>query len=428
MALRDRLLAYLRRRLGEVPLRVVLWDGEPFDFAPAPSVTLALHTARLARHFLTGNMARLGEAYVNGELTVDGRTEDILRVGVALAERIGAAPLIRRIAPLAGLVGRARRRRRHSRTGDLRDVRYHYDVSNEFYRLWLDRHMIYSCAYFVDGEEDLDAAQEQKLDHLCGKLRLRPGERLLDIGCGWGGLICWAAGRYGVGALGVTLSELQVEEARRRIAAAGLGDRVEARVQDYRDIPGEGEFDKIVSVGMYEHVGLANLPVYFRTIARLLKPGGILVNHGITSGDRDGRGRGPPGGEFIDRHVFPGGELPHLSRVVYEVAGAGLEILDIEDLRPHYPPTLRHWARRLEAQREAAIAAAGPERYRIWRLYMPGMAYAFARGWLSVAQILAVKPAAAGRPAARPWTRAYQYLPGSDAPLSPAPAPDWQQQ
>ena len=421
MRLRDRLLDHLRHRLGELPLRVVFWDGGSFDFAPAPPVTVTLTSSRLARYFLTGNMARLGEAYISGELAVEGRTEDILAVGIALAERVGASPLVRRIAPVAARLGRLRRG--HSRAGDARDVRYHYDVSNEFYRLWLDRHMVYSCAYFATGEEDLDTAQEQKLDHLCRKLRLKPGERLLDIGCGWGGLVCWAAEHYGVEAVGVTLSEPQVEEARARIAAAGLAGRVEVRMQDYRDVPGEVEFDKIVSVGMYEHVGLKNQPLYFAAVARLLKPGGLALNHGITSGDRDGRGQRPPGGEFIDRHVFPGGELPHLSRVIYEIAGAGLEILDIEDLRPHYPPTLRHWSRRLEAQREAAIAAAGPERYRIWRLYMPGMAYAFERGWVSVAQTLTLKPLSNG-PAPRPWTRAYQYDPTAAVPLT---GPDRQQ-
>jgi cyclopropane-fatty-acyl-phospholipid synthase len=168
---------------------------------------------------------------------------------------------------------------------------------------------------------------------------------------------------------------------------------------------------------MYEHVGIANLPLYFAAIARLLRPGGLVLNHGITSGDRDGRVEGPPGGEFIDRFVFPGGEVPHISRALYEVAGAGLEILDVEDLRPHYPQTLTRWLARLETAREQAIAAAGVERYRIWRMYLAGMAYAFDRGWLSVCQTLAQKPLAEG-PAPRPWTRRYQYEPGAAAPLS----------
>ena len=411
MSLRSRVLDHLRRRMEGVPLALVLWDGERIEFAPMPSVTLTLHSSRLARQFLTGNMGRLGEAYVKGELTVDGRVEDVLAIGIALAERIGASPVVRRLAPLFA------RRRRHSKAQDAADVRYHYDVSNEFYRLWLDRHMIYSCAYFPTGTEDLDTAQEAKLDHLCRKLRLRPGERLIDIGCGWGGLVCWAAERYGVEAVGVTLSERQAEEARLRIVAAGLDGRVEVRVQDYRDIPETAAFDKLVSVGMYEHVGRANWPTYFATVARVLKPGGLALNHGITSGDRDGHAQGPPGGEFIDKYVFPGGELPHISRVLYEIAGAGLEPLDVEDLRPHYPLTLRHWVRRLEANREAAIATAGPERYRIWRLYMPGMAYAFDRGWLGLAQVLAAKPNR-DAPAPRPWSRAYQYDPAAAVPLS----------
>ena len=283
--------------------------------------------------------------------------------------------------------------------------------------------MVYSCAYFETGEEDLDTAQEQKLDHICRKLRLRPGEKLLDIGCGWGGLLCWAADRYGIEGIGITLSDQQFAFARERVAAMGLGRRIEIRRQDYREIPDEAAFDKIVSVGMYEHVGIANLPLYLNTIARLLRPGGSVLNHGITATDRDGKAQGPPGDEFIDRLVFPGGEVPHISRVLYEFAGAGLEILDTEDLRPHYPPTLLHWVRRLDAVRDKALEAAGVERYRIWRMYMAGMAYAFDRGWLSVCQVLAQK-SLPGAMAPRPWTRRYQYVPGDPVPLSKGP--DWQ--
>jgi cyclopropane-fatty-acyl-phospholipid synthase len=418
-SLRNRVLTHLRDRLRgtPLPLRIGFWDGQVFDFAPAPEIIVSLHSRRLLRFFLTGNMGRLAQAYVEGEIEVEGRIGDVLRIGIALAERIGNVPILRRAAPLL-----ARLPRRHSKAVDAQAVRYHYDVSNDFYQLWLDRRMIYSCAYFISGSENLDTAQQQKLDHICRKLRLKPGERLLDIGCGWGGLLLWAAAQYGICGLGITLSQPQCDEARARIAAAGLADRVEIRMADYRDLKGAAEFDKIVSVGMYEHVGLANLPIYFATIARLLRAGGSALNHGITSTDRDGRSRGPPGGEFIDRYVFPGGEVPHISRVLYEIAGSGLEILDIEDLRPHYPLTLWHWVNRLEAAREPAIAAAGAERYRIWRIYMAGMAYAFDRGWLSVCQTLVQKPLIDG-PAPRPWTRRYQYFPESAPGLSRSP--DW---
>jgi cyclopropane-fatty-acyl-phospholipid synthase len=352
----------------------------------------------------------LGLAYVEGEIGVEGRLQDVLKIGITLAERLGKSAPLRRLAQLLG-------RRRHTTAGDAAAVRYHYDVSNDFYRLWLDRNMVYSCAYFETGEEDLDIAQEQKLDHLCRKLRLERGERLLDIGCGWGGLLCWAASRYGIQGVGVTLSDQQFAFARDRVAASRLAGQIEIRRQDYREVPGEAVYDKIVSVGMYEHVGIANQPLYFRAIARLLRPGGIALNHGITATDRDGQAQGPPGGEFIDRLVFPGGEVPHISRVLYEIAGAGLEILDMEDLRPHYPPTLLHWVRRLEAERERAIETAGVERYRIWRMYMAAMAYAFDRAWLSVCQVLAQKNLAGGM-APRPWTRRYQQEREAPTPLS----------
>jgi len=396
-----------------LPVRLAFWDGETFDFGPAPSITITLHSKRLIRLFLTGNMAALGEAYVRGEIDVEGRLQDIVRLGIGIAERLGRSRTLRRLGTLAAY----RPRFRHTRKRDARAISYHYDVSNDFYALWLDRRMIYSCAYFHTGAEDIDTAQEQKLDHICRKLRLADGDRLLDIGCGWGGLLIWAAQNHGVRGVGVTLSRAQAELAQARVAEAGLRGQVEIRLQDYRDIEGAALFDKIVSVGMVEHVGTANLPAYFGAIARLLKPGGLLLNHGITVADRNGRSQGPPGGEFIDNLVFPGGELAHVSRLLFEVAGAGLEMLDVEDLRPHYPRTLLHWVRRLQASEAQAIAAAGAERYRIWRMYMAGMAYAFDAGWLGVAQVLAAKPNPDGS-ALRPWTRRYQYDPETAVPLA----------
>ncbi len=415
MSLRRRLLKFLHRRLRNeaLPVRLAFWDGEAFDFAPAPTVTITLHSPRVLRLFLTGDMGRLGEAYVRGEISVEGRLQDVLRLGIRIAERVGRSPLLRRL----GAAAARRPRFRHSRRRDARAIGYHYDVSNAFYALWLDRRMVYSCAYFRTGDEDIDTAQEQKLAHICRKLRLTKGDSLLDIGCGWGGLLIWAAQHHGAHGVGVTLSRAQAELAEARVAEAGLRGQVEIRLQDYRDIPGAACFDKIVSVGMVEHVGTANLPAYFGAIARLLKPGGLLLNHGITVADRNGHVQGPRGGEFIDNLVFPGGELAHVSRVLFEIAGAGLEMLDVEDLRPHYPRTLLHWVRRLQAAERAAVAMAGVERYRIWRMYMAGMAYAFDAGWLGVAQVLAVKPAADG-PAARPWRREYQYGAAMGTPLA----------
>ncbi len=415
--LRARALGFLRARLGGdgLPLRLVFWDGERFDFSPAPRVTITLHSKRLMRLLLRGDFGRLGDAYVAGELGVEGPIEEVLQIGIVLAERVGRSPAAARLAKLARLLPR-----RHSRRSDARDITYHYDVGNAFYRLWLDEAMIYSCAYFRDGSEDIDTAQQQKLDHICRKLMLKPGERLLDIGCGWGGLLRFAVRRYGVRGTGITLSREQHDYARSAVTADGLDDCIEIRLADYRDFAAESGFDKIVSVGMYEHVGLANLPLYFATVRRLLRPGGAFLNHGIYATDAAGRAQGPPGGEFINRYVFPGGAVPHISRAMYEIARAGFEFADAEDLRPHYARTLTHWVQRLEARREEAIAAAGAERYRIWRVYLAGMAQAFDRGWLSVAQILAFRPAADGA-VARPWTRDYQYraVPqAGDIPLS----------
>jgi len=297
---------------------------------------------------------------------------------------------------------------RHSRKQDARAIEHHYDVSNEFYRLWLDRNMAYSCAYFQSDGDTLDQAQEQKFEHICRKLMLKPGERFLDIGCGWGGLICHAARHHGVQALGITLSRNQFELARSRIAREGMADRCKVELLDYRDLPDADKFDKIASVGMFEHVGLSNLPLYFGKIDRLLADDGLVMNHGITTMDPKSRAVGMGAGAFIDRYIFPHGELPHLSLAVRAMSEQNLEVIDVESLRFHYAKTLGIWASRLEAARDLARDLVGERRYRTWLIYLAGCAHAFSRGWISLHQILAAKSQRAAM-APVPWTREHQY-------------------
>ncbi len=403
--LRHRLLELVRARFADrpLPLQLVFWDGDSFEFSPSPSVTLTLKSPAIVRYLWSGDFARLGDAFVEGTIEVDGRIDDVLEIGISLAERLGRIKSVNYVAGLGKLLPRS-----HSRRRDAANIGYHYDLGNEFYRLWLDDLMVYSCAYFRTGSEDINAAQQQKLDHICRKLLLKPGETLLDIGCGWGGLLGWAATHYGINGVGITLSKHQYGFAQTSLREAGLADRIEIRLQHYGDLDESERFDKIVSVGMYEHVGLSRLPEYFRKIAALLRPGGAVLNHGIFATDASGSPRGPAGGEFIDRYVFPGGAVPHLSRVLIELARVGLEFADAEDLRPHYALTLRHWSQRLERHREQAVQLAGERNVRIWRMFLAGMAHAFDRGWLSIAQVLAFKPSRDGT-VRRPWTRDYQY-------------------
>jgi cyclopropane-fatty-acyl-phospholipid synthase len=294
------------------------------------------------------------------------------------------------------------------RRGNRANIQHHYDVSNAFYRLWLDTRMVYSCAYFRSASDTLDAAQEHKLDHICRKLRLAPGERLLDIGCGWGGLIFWAAQHYGVEATGITLSRNQHDHVAAEIAARGLQDRVRVQLTDYLDLPEVVHYDKVASVGMFEHVGIANFRRYFGKINRILKPGGFVLNHGITHNWLGATSLGSGIGDFVEEYVFPGGELAHVSRVIEGLGAEGLELVDAEALREHYAKTLWHWVDRLEGAADAARAEVGEERYRVWRIYMAGSAHAFDRGWLSLWQLLAGKPHPDGR-LPHPLTRDYMY-------------------
>jgi len=382
---------------GRLPVAIELSNGHRFAPRERPAVTLRVPRESALRNFVNADLAALGEAYVEGEFDVEGPIDEALRAAEKLARSWGASAK-----------GRLPRLARHSRERDRKAISYHYDVSNDFYRLWLDQRMVYSCAYFKTGDEDIDTAQVQKLDHICRKLRLQPGDRLLDIGCGWGALVLHAAAKYGADATGVTLSENQCMLAEKRIRDAGLAGRCRVQLQDYRDIQGEGVFDRISSVGMFEHVGLKNLPAYFATIHRLLANGGIAMNHGITAVDTENREVGLGAGEFVEKYVFPHGELPHVSLVLKEMSDAKLEVMDVETLRLHYARTLSHWSQRLEANLAGARAHAGEKRTRIWRLYLAGCAHAFERNWVTIHQVLATKP---GDPARNPlpWTRDYMY-------------------
>src|SRR5581483_6905754 len=262
---------------------------------------------------------------------------------------------------------------------DRQAVRHHYDVSNDFYRLLLGPTMVYSCAYFADRDDTLEEAQTRKLDLICRKLRLAPGERLLDIGCGWGSLVLHAAANYGVNAVGVTLSEEQGQLARERAREQGLEDRVKIHVSDYRELT-EGPFDKIASVGMYEHVGRSELESYARTVHQLLRPGGLFLNHGIARLYSEE----PDSDTFIWRYIFPDGELHPVTDVMASMQATGLEVRDVESLRDHYPLTLRRWLANLRAHREEAIAIVGPERDRTWELYILSSALGFEDGEITV--------------------------------------------
>ncbi len=297
---------------------------------------------------------------------------------------------------------RAKSHGSHSLRKDAAQIEFHYDVSDDFYALWLDPRRVYSCAYFRTPDLTLAQAQEAKLDHICRKLMLQPGERYLDIGSGWGALLLWAAEHYGVDATGITLSKNQHAYVQRLIEQKGLQGRVRVELRDYRELSVDQPFDKISSVGMFEHVGAANMPTYFRKIHSLLKPGGLVMNHGITSGELNYRQLGAGMGDFIEKYIFPGGELLHVTHVLRETAAAGLEMVDTESLRPHYARTLWAWSDALEAQldtarevlqRNGGRQAENAERVlRAYRLYLAGSAMSFEQGWISLHQMLSTRP------------------------------------
>jgi cyclopropane-fatty-acyl-phospholipid synthase len=392
-----------------------LSDGTVLPAAGSPAFGLVLNHRGALRRMLTPPIElSMGEAYIYGDFDIEG---DIFAafslVDASLTRKFSLGDMLAMVRGVLALPttestrlgGRGRAQLRgapHSRQRDRAAVQYHYDVGNDFYTLWLDRRLQYSCAYFTTGAEDLDTAQEQKLDHICRKLRLVPGERLLDIGCGWGGLAAYAAETRGVEALGVTLSANQAAYAHEQST-----DGVRVELLDYRDLADQS-FDKIVSVGMFEHVGRSRLPEYFAQAYRLLKPGGLFLNHGISSRPAPGASAGESpsawqrlvkrritgDGLFVQRYIFPDGQLVPVSEANLMAENAGFEVRDVENLREHYALTLRHWVNRLEANRDHAISVTDEVTYRTWRLYMASAAYGFDAARISVNQTLLAKSVA----------------------------------
>jgi cyclopropane-fatty-acyl-phospholipid synthase len=407
----------VENRIGGLPagvagsLAVVLPGGRRIGADGAP-VTLRLRHWAPLRHLARGHIGGLAADHVEGRLDIEGPMRAVAEVAAELVR--GEPTAARGAGPMATL----RSWWRHRPHLDARQVRHHYDVSDDFYALWLDARRVYSCAYYRDAAMTLAQAQEAKLEHICRKLMLRPGERFLDIGAGWGGLLLWAAEHHGVDATGITLSRNQFAHVNGLIEQRGLRGRVRVLLLDYRALPEDQPFDKVASIGMFEHVGRARLPAYFAKIRRLLKPGGLLLNHGITAGGTRNTELGAGIGDFVQRYIFPGGELLHVSHVLEAMAGQGLEGLDTENLRPHYGRTLWAWSDALEAQLESARRLTDERTVRAYRLYLAGSAMGFERGWMALHQTLAARPT--GQPAggpirgaqsAFPFNRAYMYPP-----------------
>ena len=398
MGFMKNLLSTLAPLLEKLPVTVSvqLPSGErtgPEDSA----VQLIFRSPKAFAALVGGEVGSVASAIVEGWVEVQGSPRDIMAVAAGL---LHGDPVSHTPSWLGQTISKARSLAMHTLTHDAEQIQFHYDLSDDFYALWLDPRRVYSCAYYKDAGMTLAQAQEAKLDHICKKLKLQPGERFWDIGSGWGGLIFWAAEHYGVQAHGITLSRNQFDHVQRLIAEKGLQGRVQVELRDYRQMEGVQPFDKIGSVGMFEHVGSANLPEYFETIYSMLKPGGLALVHGITAGGVSNVELGAGMGDFINRYIFPGGELMHVSRVLHDVAASGLEMVDTENLRPHYARTLWAWSDALEAQLGEAQAilqaqydeAKAAKAIRAYRLYLAGSAMGFEHGWIALHQMLCSRP------------------------------------
>jgi len=396
---------------------VALWDGSVLPaVGTAPKGRLVLRSPAAAEVFVPpASEVRAAEAFTAGILDIEGDTLGVLEAaarwtGPPLTAKTVAAAASGWWKRVHSALAPKLQGRRHSPARDRSAVQYHYDVSDAFYRLFLGPSLVYSCAFFAKGNESLESAQEAKLELVCRKLDLKRGERLLDVGCGWGGLVTHAVQRYGVGGLGITLSEHQLAAARARLAELG-GDGMEVRAQDYRHLGEFPPFDKVASVGMMEHVGSERLDAYFEAMFRVLKPGGLFLNHAIAvlpSHRKTIPWLSREGGGFIRRYIFPDSELIPVSRVTEAAERAGFEVRDLESMREHYAETLAHWLHRLEQHFEEAVQLVGEERARAWRLYLASSSVAFRLAEISVFQLLLVRPGPDGR-APVPRTRERWY-------------------
>jgi cyclopropane-fatty-acyl-phospholipid synthase len=385
----------IEARIPDRPFTVEFWDGTRLPSTDGDGPTFRVRSPRAAAHVLRApGQLGLGRAYVSGEIEVDDMDAVIALLdnwGPPSLEGADKRALLLGAVRAAGITKPPPRPRaelrpsgkRHSKERDARAVRHHYDVSNEFFELFLGETMVYSCAIFSRGATTLKEAQEEKLETVARKLALKEGDRVLDVGCGWGGFPLWAATKHGASVVGITLSAPQAEKARQRAEEAGVADRVEIRVMDYRDLAGSGErFDAIASIGMVEHVGASQIDVYAQTLAGLLEPGGRLLNHGITRL----RHTDAEAGAFSERFVFPDAAPLHLSRNLVALERAGFVTHHVEDFAADYAETLRHWAKNLDDNLDEAVRLAGPERVRVWRLYLRAARNGFLSGFTSIYQ------------------------------------------